>query len=238
MGKSGAGGKKKGRVKRIFKVVALSLLVLHAAFLLLFFLGSLFVRFWNPPVTSLMLYRSVFSGERSRMINLLPLEQMPSDLGPMALSVEDARFYDHWGIDPAAMIDAWRHNDGFEKKRYGASTVTQQTARTLFLWPQKSYLRKYMEILIALELDLLVPKKRILELYLNYVEWGNGVYGAAAGARYHFDKPLKELSNDELARLVTLLASPRKYAPDTIDSRRPLQKRYHLLREGIRSGMF
>jgi len=237
VGKVGT-GKKKGRAKRIFKVVALTVLALHALFLLVFFIGSVYVRFWNPPVTSLMIYRMVLSGERSRTISLTSLEKMPSSLGRMVLSVEDVRFYDHWGIDPGAMRDAWRRNDGFEKKRYGASTVTQQTARTLFLWPQKSYLRKYLEILIALELDLLVPKERILELYLNYVEWGNGVYGAAAGARHHFGKPLKDLSDDELARLVVLLASPRKYAPDTIGSRPPLRKRYDILREGIAAGMF
>ena len=111
----------------------------------------------------------------------------------------------------------------------GGSTITQQLARTLFLNPERTYLRKYLEAIVALELDLLLSKRRILELYVNTIEYGKGVYGIGAAARHHFRKSIGKLSLDQYRRLVTIVASPLRYDTTNFGRRRALSWRYEYL---------
>jgi monofunctional biosynthetic peptidoglycan transglycosylase len=126
---------------------------------------------------------------------------------------EDASFYQHHGIDWEGLAEAVTHNWERGKLRRGGSTITQQLAKNLYLSSEKSLLRKAREALIAWEIERRLPKTRILELYLNVVEWGQGVFGAEEAARHHFGKSSAELTEEEAALLAALLPSPRRNDP-------------------------
>jgi monofunctional biosynthetic peptidoglycan transglycosylase len=119
---------------------------------------------------------------------------------------EDGRFCDHWGIDLAAIKEAIERSSGGTLR--GASTISMQVTKNLFLWPQKSYLRKVIELPLTLLIELVWPKWRILEIYLNVAEWGPGIYGAEAAARHHFRKPASRLGEGEAALLAASLPNP------------------------------
>lgn len=132
---------------------------------------------------------------------------------PMQLAViaaEDQQFPHHWGLDLDAIASALEHNEERGSLR-GGSTLSQQTAKNLFLWPSRSYLRKGIEAWFALLLELLCGKQRILELYLNIVEFGPGIYGVEAASRHYFHKPARALTWVESARLAAVLPNPYRY---------------------------
>jgi membrane peptidoglycan carboxypeptidase len=205
------------------------LLAFHAALLLIAGALSLLYSFLNPPLTTLMLYRRLANGYPSHPMRYVPLDRVPRYAQRMFIQVEDYTFYRNPGIDLKAILDAYRINRRLGQIYYGGSTITQQLARTLFLTPRRTYLRKYAEALIALEMDLLLGKRRILELYVNYIELGRGIYGVGAAAEYHFGKPAAGLDLDEYRRLVTIVASPLRYTMASFSSRRALSERYNYL---------
>ncbi len=139
------------------------------------------------------------------------ISKISRNLQHAVVLAEDDQFFSHPGFDWEAAKRAYRVN--IKKKRFkrGASTITMQVARNLYLYPQKSLLRKAQEVLIALKMELLLPKKRILEIYLNIAEWGNGIYGAEAAARHYFGKSAQYLSKDEAAWLAAILPRPKFY---------------------------
>ncbi len=186
-------------------------------------------RFINPPATTLMLYRRVAYGWKIKPPRYLPLTKIPRSIRTMVIRVEDGDFYNHRGILPAAIKNAYRLNQQIGRPVYGGSTITMQTARTLFLIPEKSYLRKYLEIIIALEMELILSKDRILELYLNYAEWGKGIFGIEGAARFHYNKGVQSLTTNQAIRLVTLLSSPIRYTPQTLTKNGILRSRYQYL---------
>lgn len=140
-----------------------------------------------------------------------PLKQISPYLQRAVINAEDDSFYDHQGVDMEAVKKAAKYN--LKKKRFarGASTITMQLARNLYLSPQKSILRKVEELSIALKLERELSKNRILEIYLNVVEWGNGIYGAEAAARHYFKKSAKNLTPQEATLLASILPRPRHY---------------------------
>lgn len=220
------------RVKSIKKGLlwtAFFVLYLHLVFIQITVPIIFLYRFVNPPVTSVMLYRSVFYHWPIRKVRYIPLKKIPYMTRRMILKVEDGSFYEHHGIILAALRTAWETNKGLGRPVYGGSTITMQTARTLFLVPEKNYLRKYLEMIIALEMEPILGKDRIFELYLNYAEWGKGVFGIEAASRYHYQRSVWALSVDESVRLVTLLSSPVKYSPYTIQKNGILRSRYEYL---------
>lgn len=186
-------------------------------------------RFVNPPVTSVMAYRASFFHWKIRPTTYLPLKTIPWRTRNMIIKVEDGSFYTHHGVVPAALKNAWQINKRVGRPLYGGSTITMQTARTLFLVPEKSYLRKYLEMILAVEMEHILGKDRIFELYLNYAEWGKGVFGIEAASRYHYRKGVRSMTTDEAVRLVTLLSSPIKYSPYTIQKSGILRSRYEYL---------
>jgi monofunctional glycosyltransferase len=171
------------------------------------------VRFYDPIATYTMVDRSIDhlrAGEgldwpSRRVVDL-------EDLGPhvprAVLSGEDARFYLHDGFDWESVCDAISHNSKSRRVR-GASTITQQTAKNLFLWQGRSWVRKGLEVWYTWLLELLVPKDRILELYLNAAETGPMVFGMEAGARHHFGTSASQLGPDQAARLAAILPDPQ-----------------------------
>lgn len=202
----------------------------HVFFLGVMFFLLLFVRFVNPPVTGIMIYRQWIKGERLYPPVYLSLADIPSDIKSMVIALEDDNFYRHRGVEWRAMKRAFERNMRLRKPFFGGSTITQQLARTLFLWPGKSYLRKYLELLIALEMEMVLPKKRILELYLNTAEWGPGVFGIQQGSFYHYGLPVWMLSKDQKMRLLVILSSPVKYTPYDFGRLKILYQRYAYLR--------
>ena len=216
-------------LKRALLAPLVALVGFHTGFFLVISFFCLLYSFVNPPVTTLMIYRSFVSRYPMREVRFVPLTKIPRYVQRMFVKIEDNTFYQHPGIDLKSIKEAYQINQSLGYVYYGGSTITQQLARTLFLTPNRTYLRKYLEALIAIEMDLLMSKQRILELYINYIEYGKGVYGIGAAARYHFQKKVSQLTVDEYRRLVTIVASPLKYNMANFTRRRALSERYEYL---------
>ncbi|MBW8882665.1 MAG: monofunctional biosynthetic peptidoglycan transglycosylase [Asticcacaulis sp.] len=177
-----------------------------------FFLFSVFSvalhRFVPVPVTFLMLERlTEGEGLDHRWV---PAEQINDNLKVAVIAAEDAKFCTHDGFDMEAIEKAQRYNATHKKKR-GASTISQQTAKNVFLWPSRSWVRKGFEVYYTFLIEHLWPKDRILEVYLNSVEWAPGVYGAEAASQYWFGHSAATLSKPEAAKLAAILPNPRKW---------------------------
>lgn len=177
-------------------------------FVLLFFsfphLSSL--RFVNPGLTALMVERGGPVDQR-----WVPLSKISTHLRRAVVEAEDGNFYRHHGIDLHEVRESLKKN--MRKKRFarGFSTITMQVVKNLYLTRQKTLTRKILEILLALKMEQALSKDRILEIYLNSVEWGKGVYGAEAAARRYFKKSALSLSPDEAAFLAAILPNPRRW---------------------------
>jgi monofunctional glycosyltransferase len=201
----------------------------HAVLILLVLAASLVLLRWNPPVTALMLYRGITVHQKARPIRFVPLRQIPRVARSMVIRLEDYRFYSHHGVDLGAIRDAWVINSTIGRTAVGGSTIPMQLARNLFLTPRKTYLRKYMEALIALEMGLVLPKDRVLELYLNCIEWGKGIFGIGAASAYYFKTGVGGLGLDELRRLATIITNPLRYDVLTFPKSAQMSQRYAYL---------
>lgn len=163
-----------------------------------------------PPVSTLMLAREI-GGETAER-RYVPLARISEHLRKAVIVSEDGRFCQHHGVDWSALRLVINHSGAGGAAR-GASTIPMQTAKNLFLWPSRSYLRKAIEIPLAVEIDFLWPKRRILEVYLNIAQWGEGTYGAEAAARRYFHKSAERLDEKEAALLATALPLPQLRNP-------------------------
>ncbi len=195
--------------RRLLKAMALAVLLLLGGSLA----GVLVLRWAPVPTTALMLARRLEPKARAQVHAWVPLEEIAPSLGLAVLAAEDQNFSEHWGFDWQAIEKALAHNERSRRKK-GASTVTQQTAKNLFLWEGRTWVRKGFEAWFTLLLELAWPKRRILEVYLNSVEFGEGVFGAEAAARTFFRKPARRLSAEESALLAAVLPSPRRFRAD------------------------
>ena len=171
---------------------------------------------WNPPrETAFMAQRAAELREKNPKAAIrfqwVPYEKISRHLKRAVVAAEDARFVEHAGFDWEAIAKAREKNEKRGRVVYGGSTITQQLAKNLFLSPDRSYLRKGQEAAIAVMMEALLPKRRILELYLNVVEWGNGVFGAEAAARRYFGVSAAQLSDEQAARLAAMVPSPRRF---------------------------
>lgn len=173
--------------------------------------------FTTPPVVQFRVLNpgktAYMRADRSRRIRheWRPLSKISKNLQNAVVLAEDDQFFAHNGLDWKAVERAWRTNVRRGRFARGASTITMQVARNLYLSPRKSVIRKAREVWIALKMELLLPKKRILEIYLNIAEWGNGIYGAEAAARHYFGKSAKYLTKEEAAWMAAILPRPRFY---------------------------
>lgn len=140
-----------------------------------------------------------------------PYEQISRNLKRAIIASEDANFVNNNGYETDAILQAWERNKAKGKIVRGGSTITQQLARNLFLSREKSYIRKGQELIITWMLEALMDKERIFEIYLNSVEWGNGVYGAEAAARYYYRTSASRLTAAQSARLAVMLPQPRYF---------------------------
>lgn len=159
-----------------------------------------------PPVSTPMLWRWATFQRVER--TYVPFDRIAPSLALSVIIAEDGRFCGHYGIDFKEIQDAIAESDDLRDMR-GASTITQQLAKNLFLWPGHSFVRKALELPLAVWIDLVLTKRRILELYLNTAEWGpDGVFGAEAGARRAFGKPAHNLSRYQAALMAASLPNP------------------------------
>jgi monofunctional biosynthetic peptidoglycan transglycosylase len=175
------------------------------------------LRATNPTVTALMEARGTQAKTKGRTIERhwtwVPLSRISPYLRQAVVESEDASFFTHEGFDWEGIKDAALYNLEAGKLKRGGSTITQQLAKNLYLSSERSLLRKAREALITRSLEQHLTKERILELYLNVAEWGQGIYGAEAAARHHFKKSSRNLTADEAAWLAAILPSPRRYDP-------------------------
>lgn len=175
----------------------------------------LWYRFEPPRETAFMAQRLDGLREKNPKATIrfqwVPYEKISRHLKRAVIAAEDARFVEHAGFDWEAIAKAREKNERRGRVVYGGSTITQQLAKNLFLSPSRSYVRKAQEAIIAVMMESLLPKRRILELYLNVIEWGNGVFGAEAAARRYFGVSAAQLSDEQAARLAAMIPSPRRF---------------------------
>lgn len=175
------------------------------------------LKYENPKTTALTERRINQAKKKRKKIivrmNWRSLNEISPNLIHAVLLAEDDTFYRHHGFDFEQIRIAFKINWKKKKFAYGGSTITQQLARTLYLSPSKNILRKLKEAVIALWMEMTLPKKRILELYLNCAEWGEGIFGAEAAAQHYYGKSCSALSPQESVALASILPSPRKWNP-------------------------
>ncbi|MXV53016.1 monofunctional biosynthetic peptidoglycan transglycosylase [Pedobacter sp. HMF7647] len=176
----------------------------------------LLYRFINPPITWLMLQRGIerkFDGKEWKIEkHWLSFDELSNNLKLAAMAGEDARFLQHWGFDLQAIQKAYKKNEQGKKVR-GGSTISQQTAKNVFLWPGRSWIRKGFEAYFTALIEIFWSKKRIMEVYLNVIEMGDGIYGADAATQTYYQKPATSLSKGEAAMLVAILPLPLHWTP-------------------------
>jgi monofunctional glycosyltransferase len=187
--------------------VGLVVLLLVAGLLL----SVIAFRFVNPPITPVMI------AEKLRGTTLehrwMPLHDMSRELPLAVIASEDGRFCLHWGVDWGAVKDAMEEAKRRHGSFRGASTIPMQTAKNLYLWTDRSYVRKVLEVPLAYLLTAFWPKERVIEVYLNIAQWGPGIFGAEAAGQHYFNKSAAELTRREALLLAAALPSPRTRNP-------------------------
>lgn len=191
---------------------------LVAGFLALTIVWVLLLRFVDPPFTFLMLLRGIeqrqTDGEWSIRHNWVDYEGLSDNLKRAAIASEDAHFMTHWGFDFQAIQEAYEEKKSGKRERLrGGSTISQQTAKNVFLWPGRSWVRKGFETYFTVLIELLWSKKRILEVYLNMIETGNGLFGMEAAARHYYGQSAEKLTRRQAALLIAILPNPRRWSP-------------------------
>jgi monofunctional biosynthetic peptidoglycan transglycosylase len=180
-------------------------------------LSVIALRFVPVYLTPLMVMRCVEQIGEGKSVKLkhhwVPLEEISPQLPMAVMASEDAKFLQHHGFDYQAIEHAAKRNRQHpEKRKLGASTISQQTAKNVFLWPGRSWVRKGFEVYFTAMIELMWSKQRIMEVYLNSIEMGDGIYGAQAVAEEHFGTDASELSKAQCALIAATLPNPRKFS--------------------------
>ncbi len=203
--------KKTSILKRIFQYLLKLILGLFVFSILIVLIFK-----WVPvPVTPLMFIRIAeqsFDGKELKLDkDWQPISKINPHLPLAVVASEDQRFLHHWGFDFESMEKAFESNKKGKRIR-GASTISQQTAKNVFLWPGRNYLRKALEVYFTGLIELFWSKERILEVYLNVIEMGDGIYGAQAASKIYFKKDVAGLSAQQAALIAAILPNPRRYS--------------------------
>lgn len=183
-------------------------------FVILSVVSTIIFRWVPVPITPLMVIRSIeqkMDGKKMKMEHdWVPLEEISPKLQLAVVCSEDQNYLKHFGFDWGAIEKAMKENEEGKRMR-GASTITQQTAKNVFLWPGRSYIRKAFEVWFTVLIEIFWSKERIMEVYLNSIEMGDGVYGAEAAAQHWYKKKAIKLTKDDAAGIAAVLPNPRKY---------------------------
>jgi monofunctional biosynthetic peptidoglycan transglycosylase len=173
-------------------------------------------RFVPVPYTPLMAIRAYEAREQNRPLQLkktwVPLAKINPNLQLAVIASEDQNFVDHWGFDFDAIQQAAQYNK-ISKDRRGASTISQQVAKNVFLWPSRTWLRKGLEAYFTVLIELVWSKQRIMEVYLNVIEMGDGIFGAEAAAQAYYNQPAQALTAFQAAYIAASLPNPRRFNP-------------------------
>ena len=169
-------------------------------------------RFINPPVTPLTIIRSFEGVTPLSKREWIPFDQIPQNMIEAVVASEDNKFVKHHGFDFGEMREAYKQSQNGNRLR-GASTITQQMCKNVFLWDGRSYIRKGLEAWFTVWVELIWNKQRIMEVYLNVIEMGNGIYGIEAASQVYYHKPASKLSREEAAMITVALPSPGKRNP-------------------------
>jgi monofunctional biosynthetic peptidoglycan transglycosylase len=195
--------------------LCLAAVLLFVALQLYFLLSIAWMRDHDPHSTSFMRAAEEQLHEKAPKAQLqqhwVPYSAISDNLKRAVITSEDAKFAEHEGVDWEAVEKAYENNKKKGRRIKGGSTITQQLAKNLFLSGERTYLRKVQELIITYMLEFCLGKERILEIYLNVVEWGNGVFGAEAAARHYYGIAAAQLSTEEAARLAVMLPNPRYF---------------------------
>jgi monofunctional glycosyltransferase len=202
-------------------------------------LEVVYVRFFNPPVTTLMIVRRVEAMITKRyrgdiQYRWIPLDKVPDDFLDGVWQIEDSRFFSHDGFDWIEMEEAIQLAERRHRPVQGVSTISNQCARSLFLWQGRSWVRKGLEAYYTFLMEHLLSKQRILELYVNVIELGDGIYGIEEAAEHYFRVPARQLSRSQCAMLAAMLPFPRGWDPHNPSPR--LRARYILVLRRMNDG--
>jgi len=199
-------------LSRVVRAVVAAAVIFYA----LVVLSLLLLRWVNPITTAVQLERRVESWLHRKpyrkVYAFVPIERISPALQHAVVAAEDARFFDHRGFD-WKQVQSAVEDDLDRGKSRGASTITQQLVKNLFLTTSRSFIRKAVEFSIVPIAELLLSKKRILELYLNVIEWGPGVYGAEASAQHYFQVPARRVTREQAVELASILPAPLRRKP-------------------------
>lgn len=190
-------------------------------FIFLFFVSTIgtviFYRFVPVQYTPLMVWRTAASLFQDKFVGIdhtwVPLEDIAPSMQKAVLKAEDYKFFDHYGFDFEAIEKAMKYNATHKRKK-GASTISQQTAKNVFLWPARDWVRKGLEAYFTVLIETFWPKERIMEVYLNVVELGSGVYGVEAASNKYFKKTAKTLNPAQASLMAAVLPNPRRFRID------------------------
>lgn len=218
-------GRKPQKKSSIWKGKVRKLFIWLAALVVSFYLvcaGLLFLlRFVDPPTTAVQVQRRAEALWSNRHYlkrhKFVPLDRISPNLRHAVISAEDGRFYEHFGVDFQELQKVVEENLERRKRWRGGSTITQQLVKNLFLITASSVLRKGLDFTLAPLCELFLSKDRILELYLNVIEWGDGIYGIEAASQFYFQVPASALNRDQSARLAACLPAPRRRHPLRMD---------------------
>lgn len=179
-------------------------------------IGSVLLFKWiHPPITPLMIKRMIEQAMDDEKIRWeyqwISLDNISPKLQLAVICSEDQKYLEHYGFDWDAIQKAFEQNKKEGKIKKGGSTISQQTAKNLFLWDSRNYIRKGLEAWFTFLIETFWSKERIMEMYLNIIEMGNGIYGAEAASQYWFKKHANQLTKDEAAAIAAILPNPKKY---------------------------
>ena len=191
-----------------------------------------FLPVWVTPLMVIRCYEQLKEGKDLKLSHdWVSLSEISPSLPVAVIASEDGKFIEHHGFDYKAIEHAAKRNrEHPEKRKLGASTISQQTAKNVFLWPGRSWVRKGFEVYFTTLIELLWSKQRIMEVYLNSIEMGEGIYGAQAVAEEHFNKDAKDLTRSECALIAATLPNPRKFSSKS-PSAYMLKRQARILRE-------
>lgn len=195
------------RYLKLFATISIGFFILSLSLVVIY-------RFVPVPFTPLMFWKSAASVFEKEWVGIdkkwVPIEEINPSMKRAVIRAEDAKFYLHNGFDYEAIQAAIKYNKTHKKKK-GASTISQQTAKNVFLWPSRSWIRKGLEAYFTVLIEALWPKERIMEVYLNVIELGPGVYGVEAAAKKFFRKKAKNLTSREAALMAAVLPNPIRF---------------------------
>ncbi len=198
----------KNLVAKLLRLFTLAI----ASFMILSIVSVLFLRFFNPPFTSFMIWESNFF-QKKISYNWIPIEDTGENIALSVVATEDTRFCNHIGVDIKEIYQVIKKGE-----KRGASTITQQLAKNIFLWPGRSWSRKIVELYFTFLIEVIIPKRRILEIYLNIVETSKLTFGVNEASKKYYKKPSKKLTKNQAVRIALTLPNPKIRNPKKLKS--------------------